>query len=80
MNQGQLDEELDTVLDDLESDRQRAPAYVLAWLDHATADRLGLDASHLSRDDYEDLRMDLLEVFLAGAIADRLGWTVVEDR
>ena len=80
MNQGTMDEELDVVLDDLESGRQRAAAAVLGWLDHAIADRLGLNGSRLSRDDYADLRMDLLEVFLAGVIAERLGWTIVEER
>ena len=79
MDQATMDEELDIVLDDLESGRQRAATGVLGWLDHAIADRLGLDASRLSRDDYQDLRMDLLEVFLAGAIAERLGWTIVEE-
>lgn len=74
-----LDVELDDIIDDVDSGRQRPSAAVVAWLDHAIADRLGMDVSKASRQDYEDLRMDLLEVFLAGVIAGRLGWTIFED-
>ncbi|MBI4498213.1 MAG: hypothetical protein HY689_09975 [Chloroflexi bacterium] len=80
MEQRPLDEQLDEVIEDLEEGRLRPTAAVIAWLDHAMADRLGMDVSGLSRQEYEDLRMDLLEVLLAGAIADRLGWTLVEPR
>ncbi|MCX6021598.1 MAG: hypothetical protein NTZ05_07680 [Chloroflexi bacterium] len=73
------DEPLDEVLEDSEEKRLRATAPVAAWLEHAMADRLGLDVNGMSRDDREDLKMDLLEVFLAGAIAQRIGWVVVEE-
>ncbi len=79
MEQRQLDAELDDIIEQVETGKRPATAGVIAWLDHAVADRLGLDVSGFSRQEYEDLRMDLLEVFLAGVIAGRLGWTVVED-
>lgn len=74
----QIDEALDEVLDDLDTQRVRPAPVVLAWIEHALADRLGLDAAGLSREDREFLKDDLLEVFLAGAIAQKLGWTMVE--
>lgn len=76
----QINEPLDEVLDDLEERRVRPAAAVTAWLEHALADRLGLDTAGMSKGDREYLLDDLLEVFLAGAIAQQLGWTVVEEQ
>ena len=75
----QLNEPLDEVLDDLEDKRVRPSAAVAAWIEHALADRLGIEVKGLSKEDREYLKDDLLEVFLAGAIADKLGWTIVDD-
>ncbi len=79
MDQAELNMQLDGVVDEIETGRLHATPEVLAWLDHAINNRLGLDVSGFSRQDYEDLRLDLLEVFLAGVITERMGWTVVDE-
>lgn len=75
----QINEPLDEVLEDLEEKRMHPSPAVVAWLEHALADRLGIETAGMSKGDREYLLEDLLEVFLAGAIAQQLGWTVVEE-
>lgn len=76
----QINGPLDEVLEDLEERRVRPSDDVIAWLEDALANRLGIETAGMSRGDREYLLEDLLEVFLAGAIAQKLGWTVVAEQ